>query len=220
MGELSRTRTYEEHSSGYSRSKSNLYRVALKSIVLISRKYDLDPKLLIEAFAEAWRNKTSCERISLTIYCREINHDFVTFLITNGDKVVSQFPIKIDVLKDPDFFKNLMQNSPIQDYEQRKIYQKQKKIGELRFGMEGINIRAKILDITPKKLVVTSFGNQIYVSNVRLVDETGTIRLSLWNSQIDQVHVGDEVEITDCHVGSFAGEPQLRIKRKGGITIV
>ncbi len=48
-----------------------LYFKFLKSIVLIAGKYDLDPKHLIEAFIEAWRNATS-HIGDLKITCREI----------------------------------------------------------------------------------------------------------------------------------------------------
>lgn len=220
MVAFTRTAVYEEHTRGRSKARFNLYSGPLKSIVLISRKYDVDPKLLVEGLSEAWRNKISSKELGLTVHCRDVNQDFVTFLITSGEKVVSQFPIRIDVLNDPEFFNRLLQNIPTDDYEHTKVLHRERKIGELRFGMEGVNIRAKVVDVPPKKLVVTSFGNQIYVSNVRIADETGTIRLSLWNGQIDQVHIGDEVEITNCHVASFAGEPQLRINRKGTISIV
>ena len=219
MVALSRTSIYEEHTRGRSKSRFNLIGAPLKSVILISRKYNIDPKLLADALADAWKNKASDNGLNLKVNCRNIDHELVTFLITSGDKVVSQFPIRRDSLKDPEFFKRLAENIPEHEYEQAKVIQRQKKIGELRFGMEGVNVKAKVVDVPPKKLVVTSFGNQVYVSNIKIADETGTIKLSLWSGQIDQVHVGDEVEITNCHVASFAGEPQLRINRKGALSV-
>lgn len=214
-----RTGVFEEHSRGRYKSRLNLYGAPLKSIILISKKYELDPKLLVNALAKAWKDKTSVTEADLTIRCRDIDRDSVTFLITKGEKVVSQFPMKAEVLRDPEFFERLIQSIPEPEFEPTKVIQRQKKIGELRFGMEGVNVKGKVVDVPPRKLVVTSFGNQIYVSNIRIADETGTIKLSLWNGQIDQVHVGDEVEITNCHVASFGGEPQLRINRKGSLAI-
>lgn len=220
MAEFSRTRAkmYDEPIRGRSRGRSNSNEALLKSTVLIARKYDLDPKLLIDSFVEAWRNKMH-QYEGLTISSREVNQEFAIFLITNDDKVVSQFPIKLEVLRNLDYFKNRIQSFPKSDYTKGNVEQKQKKIGELRFGIKGINVKAKIVDIAPKRLVVTRFGTQAYVSNVKIADDTGSIMLSLWNVQIDQVHVGDEVEIENCHVSSFAGEPQLRIGRKGMITV-
>lgn len=219
MVALPKTSIYEGHPRGRPNSRFNLYGAHLKSIILISRKYKIDPKLLIGALADAWNNKTSDNGLKLKVSCRNIDQDPVTFLITNGDVVVSQFPIKMDSLKAPEFFQRLAENVPEREYEQAKVVQKQKKVGELRFGMDGVDVKAKVVDVPPKKLVVTSFGNQVYVSNIKISDETGVIKLSLWNDKIDLVHVGDEVEITNCHVASFGGELQLRIKRKGAISI-
>ena len=219
MVALSKTSIYEGHPRGRPNSRFNLYGAPLKSIILISRKHKIDPKLLISALSDAWNNKTSDKELKLKVNCRNIDQDPVTFLITNGDEVVSQFPIKMESLKAPEFFQRLAENVPEHEYEQAKVVQKQKKVGELRHGMHGVDVKAKVVDIPPKRLVVTSFGNQVYVSNIKISDETGVIKLSLWNGQIDLVHVGDEVEIKNCHVASFGGELQLRIKRKGTISI-
>jgi len=213
--ELSRTWAHEEKTRGRSSGKSKL----LKSIVLISIKYDLDPKLLIDAFAEARRNKIY-DYGSLKISCREEKRDSVTFLLTKEDKVVSQFPVRLELLRNPDFLKNLVQNIPISRYVKMMPFQKQKRIDELRFGMKRINVDARIIEIPPKRLVISEFGNAFYVSNVRIADETGTIRLSLWNGQIEKVHIGDKIEIENCYVSSFAGEPQLRIGRNGIMSII
>ena len=70
----------------------------LKSISAIARKYTLNTYQLAEAFAESLKNGTShCG--NLTIQCREVGKDFATFLITNQEAVVSQFPIKLECLK-------------------------------------------------------------------------------------------------------------------------
>ena len=94
------------------------------------------------------------------------------------------------------------------------------KIGDLRVGMKRINVVGKITEIPLVKSVFTRYGGQSYVANVKIVDETGAIRLSLWNRQIGEVRVEDEVEIKSGYVSSFAGEPQLRIGRKGTMSVI
>ncbi len=84
--------------------------------------------------------------------------------------------------------------------------------------MRKINVGAQIVDLPPKKLVITEYG-QFYVSNATIADDTGTTKLSLWNAQIEKVHLGDKIEIENCYVSSFAGEQQLRINRNGAITV-
>ena len=51
-------------------------------------------------------------------------------------------------------------------------------------------------------------------------DETGTIKLTLWNEQIDMVNVGDNVKIENGYVTSFKGENQLNIGKYGKLTVL
>ena len=94
------------------------------------------------------------------------------------------------------------------------------KIGELRLGMKGINVKAKIIEIPPARNVITRWGSRACVSNVKIADETGSIRLSLWNNQINKIQIGDEVEVKNCRVSKFAGQPQLRFGRKSEISVI
>jgi replication factor A1 len=187
--------------------------------VLIAKKHDVDPNLLIEAFVEAWKNKVShCG--SLTISCRAINQDSATFLLTNKEKVISQFPIKQEALRIPDSFRHYVQYVPTPTPTPKNSQPQHKKIDELKSGMKGVGVTAKIVKIPLRKLVDTRWGGQSYVSNISIADETGSIRLSLWNNQIDSVQVGDVVEIENGYVASFAGEPQLRLGRKGTLSTI
>ncbi|MCJ7633337.1 hypothetical protein MUP77_13240 [Candidatus Bathyarchaeota archaeon] len=214
MIELSRKWLFEEKARGRSKNPSEP-----KSIVLIAAKYDLDPMLLIDAIVEAYRDKTQrCG--SLEISYRGEKQDSAMFLLTEGEKVVSQFPVRLELIINPNFLKNLIKDIPMSSYLRKEPFQKQKRIDELKSGMKKINVDARIVDIPPRKLVTTEFGNQFYVSNVKIADDTGSIRLSLWNGQIEKVHVGDKVEIENCYVSSFAGEQQLRIGRNGMISVM
>lgn len=78
---------------------------------------------------------------------------------------------------------------------------------DFRNKMKGITMKGRILEVPPKTLVNTRYGWEAYVSNVLLADKTGTIRLSLWNGQIDDVSVGDTVSIENAMVATFYGEP-------------
>jgi len=83
-----------------------------------------------------------------------------------------------------------------------------------------INVTAKIIEIPPTSHVFTRWESEAYVSNVKLADETGSIRLSLWNDQIETVHIGDKVEIKNCNVSRFVDEPQLRLVRKSIMSVI
>ena len=190
----------------------------VKSIVLLARKHDLDLQLLADAFFEAWKNEISnCG--SLEISCREVNHDSATFLIMKEENVVWQSSIKLDVIRSPDI-KDYLEHIPLSAKTKNKKYDKDQKISELRIGMKGINVKAKIIEFPPTRTVNTRFGTLANVSNVMIADETGSVRLSLWNNQIDRFHKGDDVELSTCKVSSFRGELQLRLGRKGTISTI
>lgn len=208
-----------EASRGRPRGRSRLFKSPLKSIVLIAKRYNLEPGLLIEAFVGAWRNKVSrCG--SFKVYCRGVDQDSVTFLITDKDRVISQFPIRREVLGAADAFKDYVQDVFVPRYREKKDGSKQMKVNELRTGMRGVDVRVRVVDVPLRKLVDTRWGGRSYVSNVGVADETGLISLSLWNSQIDRVHVGDEVAVENGYVASFAGDLQLRLGRKGTLSVV
>jgi len=209
---------YEEQ-RGRPRGRSNLDYANLNSMVLIASKHDLDPKQLIDAFFEAWKNKIShCG--SLEISCREVNHNSATFLITKEEKVVWQSPVNLETIRNPDARDHIKKIPMPEKVKKIDELGRNLKIGELRFGMKGINLLAKIVEIPPTRHVFTRWKSEGSVSNVKLADETGSIRLGLWNDQIETVHIGDEVEIKNCNVSRFVGEPQLRLGRKSIMSVI
>jgi len=64
------------------------------------------------------------------------------------------------------------------------------------------------------------FGRKGRVCNAKIKDETGEMKLTLWNEQIDQVNVGDKVHITNGYVNEFQGEKQLTTGKFGKLEVV
>jgi replication factor A1 len=58
------------------------------------------------------------------------------------------------------------------------------------------------------------------VTNAWVADETGRIKLCLWNEQADLVNVGDTVQIKNASVSTFKGERQLRLGKKGTVNVL
>lgn len=187
-------------------------------MVLLASKHNVDPYRLVDAFVEAWKKQTShCGR--LTISCRGGTQESAIFLVEKGENVVGQFPVNLANLRDPSLLIKHIQHIPIPRRKQQKIYQKKQSIAGLRYGMKGIDVRATIVHIPPAKRVVTRWGLEAYVSNVVIADDTGSIRLSLWNKSIRMVHVGDEVELKNCSVSRFGDDLQLRLGRKSTMSV-
>ena len=94
------------------------------------------------------------------------------------------------------------------------------KINELRDGMKRITIQAKVTEKSDPREVTSRFKDQTYkVATVLITDETGTIKLTLWNEQIDQVKVDDVVNIQNGYVTSFKGEIQLNVGKYGMLAV-
>jgi len=93
-------------------------------------------------------------------------------------------------------------------------------IRDLRNGMKQVNLKAKVLEVAKPVLVFTRFGNYASVANALLTDETGTIKLCLWNQQMSSIFVGATVQIENARVSTFRGEKQLRIGKNGTLSVV
>jgi replication factor A1 len=189
-----------------------------RSIVLIALKHGLDPLSLTNAMVDAYKGGTQ-HLGALEITYRRDNKASHMFLFTEEGKVVSQFPLTLDLVSDPNLLRRLVEDFPVPYRFTEKPCSHRRNIEELKFGMKKVDVGARIVEIPPRKLITTEYGNQCYVSNAKIADDTGTIRLSLWNDQIDNFHVGDRVEVENCYVSSFGGEQQLRIGRKGAISV-
>jgi len=87
-------------------------------------------------------------------------------------------------------------------------------------GMKKASLKARVLEIPEPNRVYTRHGTEAYVTNALIGDETGTIRMNLWNRQINMVSQGDLIKIENGTVARFRGERQLRIGKHGKITVV
>jgi replication factor A1 len=185
-------------------------------LAVLSTKYELDPDKLYIALVRAAENReVTCGNLAIEFRGKQQNK--AIFLITNGQKVVAQFPISEEYLRN--------QSNPIKTFRENQMVQRHlaKKndvphsfqIKDLRIGMKKISLKAKVLEIPKPTLVFTRFGNYASVANALIADETGTIKLCLWNEQIDSISAGDDVEIENASTSAFRGERQLRIGRKG-----
>jgi replication factor A1 len=86
--------------------------------------------------------------------------------------------------------------------------------------MKRIEIEAKVTEIQPPRQVMARYRDVVHrVANAMVSDDTGSIKLTLWNDQIDQVHVNDNVKIENGYITSFRGEIQLNVGRYGKLSI-
>lgn len=78
------------------------------------------------------------------------------------------------------------------------------------------------LDVVEKGEIrsFNKFGKEGRVCNATGRDDTGTIKVSLWNDEIEKVNVGDKIKITNGYVNEWQGELQLSAGKFGKLEIV
>ena len=186
-------------------------------IVLLSEKYEVYPSELFRALVSASEEgKANCGELS--IECRSITKDKISFMVKKGAQLVGQFPVPMNFLHETD-------SSLLNAISPRKIRKRvtpekteppiAQSIKQVRAGMSHVNLRAKVVEVTPSRRVTTRYGNYATLAKALIEDETGSIKLCLWNTQIEAVNVGDTIVIKDAKASRFRGETQLSMGTKG-----
>ncbi|NLF87931.1 DNA-binding protein [Candidatus Bathyarchaeota archaeon] len=86
--------------------------------------------------------------------------------------------------------------------------------------MKRVSVEAKVVEKGDVREVKSRYKDETYrIADAVIADETGSIKLTLWNEQIEQVNVGDNVKIENGYVTSFKGETQLNVGKFGKMTI-
>jgi len=179
-------------------------------------KYEVDPDSFFRALVSASKNRMStCNGLSIERRCTQKEN--VVLLITNGLNVVAQFPLPNVFLSD--------QKNPIKDIVKAVAFRRGlirndvgprwKQIKDLRIGMKSVDLKAEVLEIAEPKFVVTRFGNYASVANALISDETGKVKMCLWNEQIKSISEGDLIQIENATISAFRGEKQVRIRKNG-----
>ncbi len=185
-------------------------------LAFLSAKYEVNPDDFFRALVSASKNRiATCEDLSIECRCRQ--KESVVLLITNGSNVVAQFPVPTQF-----FFER---KNPIRDADNTNAFRRGHirkdtgphwaQIKDLRIGMKSVDLKAEVVEIAEPIFVVTRFGNSASVANALISDETGKIKMCLWNEQIKSISEGDIIQIENATISSFRGEKQVRIRRNG-----
>ncbi len=93
------------------------------------------------------------------------------------------------------------------------------KISELQPGQGNVDVEIEIVSIDEPKQF-EKYGRTLRVANALAKDDSGQIKLSLWNEDIDKVKAGQKVKITNGYVSEFQGERQLSTGKYGSMEIL
>lgn len=199
------------HSYKHGRSLEYLARIAVKNKLNLSE--------FLDCIMDAWSQEESkCKE--LNIWCRKKMTDSAIFLFTNAGKVVAQLPISASIRHEEHYLKSYMEQISAKVASTNNSKSINPKITELKTGMKKVNLQAKVVELPEAKMVRTRYGSTVSVSNALIKDNTGSVRMSLWNQQSDNVNEGDVIDIKNSKVKWFNGQRYLSLGRGGSLTVI
>jgi len=92
-------------------------------------------------------------------------------------------------------------------------------VKDLKPKQGNVDIIVDIVDVGTSR-EFQKFGKAGRVATAIAKDETGDIKLTLWNEDIEKVKAGDKVHLTNGYVGEWQGEMQLTTGRLGKLEVV
>jgi replication factor A1 len=93
-------------------------------------------------------------------------------------------------------------------------------IKDLRDGMKRVSVEGRVVEKGNTREVRSKYKDETYkIADAMIADETGSIKLTLWNEQIEQVDVDNILKIENGYVTSFRGEIQLNVGKFGKMTV-
>ena len=81
-------------------------------------------------------------------------------------------------------------------------------------------IEGVIDSISEPRTVNLKTGGQAQVADAILKDQTGQIKLSLWDAQIKMVKQGSKVRVENGYISTFRGENALNVGKYGKLEVL
>ncbi|MGD0318703.1 MAG: DNA-binding protein [Nitrososphaerales archaeon] len=93
-------------------------------------------------------------------------------------------------------------------------------VKDLRDGMRRVDAEGEIAEMADPRTVNLRTGDSARVADCMLKDESGQIKLSLWDDQIDMVKQGSKIRITNGYTNSFRSELRLNVGKYGKLEVL
>jgi len=85
----------------------------------------------------------------------------------------------------------------------------------LRDGLKGVNIRVRVLKKNEPRVVKTKNGKEHKVADLLVGDVSGVTGMSLWDEMINEIEIGELIDVRNGYVNSFKGRLRLNIGQHG-----
>ena len=92
-------------------------------------------------------------------------------------------------------------------------------VKDLKPKQGNVDITIDVVDVGDVR-EFNKFGKPGRVATAIAKDETGDVKLTLWNDDIGRVKAGDKVHLTNGYVNEWQGEMQLTTGRLGKLEVV
>jgi replication factor A1 len=191
-------------------------------LIWISKKYNIETRKFFESFLDAWKHeKSSCK--DMVIECRQKTEDGGVFLVTQNQKVVTQLRLTKATLKhmtEIDLEKIPWKESDVVS-KINKLKPIDMKIKDVNSEVKWVNLKAKVVKKPIARTVYSRFGNNpLGLSTSTISDDTGSIKMPLWNNQINMVSIGDTIQIENGRIRTFRGELQVSVGKAGKLKVI
>jgi replication factor A1 len=90
-------------------------------------------------------------------------------------------------------------------------------VQSLQDKLSGVDIRLRVLSKSNPRTVKTNDEQEHIVAEATAADRTGSVKISLWDSRINEVSEGDIIDMRNAYVNSFRGRLRLNIGKFGTI---
>jgi ssDNA-binding replication factor A large subunit len=97
------------------------------------------------------------------------------------------------------------------------------KIGDLISGGSNVQVVGRILSVESERTFSRSDGSEGKVASITISDETGRIRLVLWDKQtqiIESITEGKSIEVTKGYIRKRESQLELHVGKGGSVNIV
>jgi len=191
-------------------------------LMRVSNKYGLDARKFLMCFPHAWTHEKSSHN-GISIQLRQKTENYCVFLVTQDQKVIAQLHLSHNLLKhlpevDPASFPSI-ESSPARKME-TPLETTDVQIKDIDARVKWVSLIAKVVGKSDARNVFSRFGDALALSIATITDGTGSVKLPLWNAQIDRVSIGDTVQIENGRVRTFRGELQVSVGRNGRLQVI
>jgi replication factor A1 len=122
--------------------------------------------------------------------------------------------VQIGITKDNPMWTGIYYEKRISD----KFPQAMSRIIDIQNGQQRILVEGKVEDISsPRTVFSKKTGEELEVAEIKFADDTGSVKLVLWNEQIRQVKENTSIRIEEGYIKEFRGELQLSVGKWGMI---